>query len=372
MTHVVHLFDESAGWEQRVAVTQLLDRLSRDDFNQTLATLHPAGGSALRSLDVAIHAFPLLAGVDALVSPLVERFASRRNVDLIHAWGPRAATVAAAAGRPTVVELFDPLHATRHIKRLRAIARTIGFAVICTSQWARRRLIEGGLPPNLCVVVRPAIDFALVNASRRTTLREALGVSAGDFVAITPEPATRNGGHLQAYGAAALLRSANHNIRLIISGHSREQRRIARLDRTTPKPRTLVSPGYAYPFEQLLPAADALIVPSRGDTSTTAIAWAMASNVAVIGTAVHSVAELIANKLNGLLFKQTPGKDMAPAIAKLLLDRESQEKTKEVARGQAYEVFGLRRCIEQHVKVYENVLSGVAPGEGIIDSAQPN
>ena len=66
MTHVVHLFDESAGWEQRVAVTQLLDRLSRDDFNQTLATLHATGRAALRSLDVAIHAFPLLAGVDAL------------------------------------------------------------------------------------------------------------------------------------------------------------------------------------------------------------------------------------------------------------------------------------------------------------------
>jgi hypothetical protein len=53
-----------------------------------------------------------------------------------------------------------------------------------------------------------------------------------------------------------------------------------------------------------------------------------------------------------------------------LQDRASLDKAREVARGQAYEVFGLRRCIEQHMQVYENVMSERAPGEGIAESAR--
>jgi glycosyltransferase involved in cell wall biosynthesis len=95
----------------------------------------------------------------------------------------------------------------------------------------------------------------------------------------------------------------------------------------------------------------------------------MAAGVAVIGTAVHAVAELIANKLNGLLFKQTPGRSMVASLFRLLTDRVSQDKVRETARGQAYEVFGLRRCVEQHMRLYDNVLNGSPPGDGIVDSA---
>jgi glycosyltransferase involved in cell wall biosynthesis len=95
----------------------------------------------------------------------------------------------------------------------------------------------------------------------------------------------------------------------------------------------------------------------------------MAAGTAVVGTAVHSIAELVAHKVNGLLFKQVPGRSMSAAILARLQDRASQEKAKEVARGQAYEAFGLRRYIEQTTRLYENVLSGSPPREGITDSA---
>jgi glycosyltransferase involved in cell wall biosynthesis len=123
------------------------------------------------------------------------------------------------------------------------------------------------------------------------------------------------------------------------------------------------------PFEELVAIADALVVAAPGDTSTTAISWAMAAGTAVIGSAVHAVAELIANKLNGLLFKIEKGETVAMPVARLLQNRDGQRKVKETARGQAYEVFGLRRFAEQHDRLYENLLTGRAPGEGITDPA---
>jgi glycosyltransferase involved in cell wall biosynthesis len=306
-----------------------------------------------------------------MAAPPLVRFVKRRRVDILHAWGLKAAlTACTATNTPLVIELFDPRSAVRQVKLLRTIARPKGFAVICSCQTLRRRLITGGLPSELCVVIRPGVDFAALNRYRSETLRGELGIGAGDFAAIVPEPATRVGGHFDAFLGVKLVNIVHdRSLKIIMPGESRQQRRIARLAAALPEADVLISPGRRYPFEQLLANADVLLAPARGDIATTSIAWAMAANVGVIGSAIYSVAELIANKVNGLLFKQVPGESMAASIVRLLRDRPALSRAKKVAYGHAYEVFGLHRCIEQHMRVYHNVLRGLAPGEGVVDAA---
>ncbi|MGB2986778.1 MAG: glycosyltransferase, partial [Phycisphaerae bacterium] len=248
--------------------------------------------------------------------------------------------------------------AKREAKLLQTLARPEKFAVACSCEIVRRRLIESGLAPELAVVIRPGVDFALINKCRRGSLREELGARGDDYVVIVPEPVTRTGGQFEGVWATTLLNHLSGGIRLIIPGESREQRRIARFAGALPVSVPLVMPGSRYPFEELLTASDALLITPRGDISTTSIAWATAAGVAVIAAAVPPIAELISNKLNGLLFKQTPGRSMAAAIVRFLRDRESQEKVKEAARGWAYEVFSLHRYVEQTMRLYENVVSG--------------
>ena len=180
---------------------------------------------------------------------------------------------------------------------------------------------------------------------------------------------TRKSGAFDAFWAAALVNHLDGHVRAIVPGVSREQGRIARFAATVPSRPTIITSDDRYRFEELIAVSDVLMTAARGDVSTTAIAWAMASGAAVIGSAVPSIAELIAHKVNGLLYKPLPEKSAAGSLFRLLQDRESLAKVREVSRGQAYEVFGLRRCVEQHIAVYENVLHGVAPGEGLIDSA---
>ncbi|MDO8629027.1 MAG: glycosyltransferase family 4 protein [Phycisphaerales bacterium] len=371
MPRICHLFDAATGWEQRVAVSQLLDRLPRDHFTQMIAAVDPAAVPPLRSLATPLRVFPRFARLNALVAPLFARFVETNRCDVIHAWGPDAAAVAAMASRrPLVVELFDPALASRSVKLLRTLARPKEFGIICSCELVRRRMIEGGVPSGSCVTVRPGIDFAFVNRLRRGPLRERLGISPDDFAILLPDPVTRNAGHFEAFAAGALMNHLAGNVKFIVPGRSPEQQRIARFAAVAPSRPRIITPGEAAPFEQLIPTADALVVPSDADVSTTAIAWAMASRVAVIAAAGYAVAELIANKVNGLLFKRTQGKSSTAALVKLLEDRTAQAKVKEAAHGQAYEVFSLRRCIEQHTRVYKNVISGAAPGEGITDSAQ--
>lgn len=371
MTHICHLFDTAAGWEQRVALRSLLDKLPSDRWLNTVATIDPSVAACLRLVNPRLHVFQRPMCFNSLAAPLIMRFVHRRKVDLVHAWGARAAAVArAATEKPMVIELFDPAAATSDAKLLRTIARPKGFAIVCSCEIVRRRLIEGGVPPDLCVVIRPGIDFGWINHCRRGTLRDELGVAKSDTLVILAEPVTRKNGSFESFWAVALLNQLDGGMWCIVPGSSREQERVARYAATMPSRATIISPGDRYPFEELLAVSDVLIVAARGDVSTTAIAWALAAEAAVVAAAIPSVAELIAHKVNGLLYKQPRGKREVGTIVRLLEDRAALDKVREVARGQAYEVFGLRRCIEQHMQVYENVLRAAAPGEGIMDSAR--
>ncbi len=371
MTNVCHLFDYAVGWEQRVALRSLLDRLPVDRFSHTLATIDPSTATSLRTLGRRVEVFPRPMFIDAWSAPLVGRFVDRRRIDVIHAWGAHAASAArATTEKAMVIELFDPAIASRKAKLLRTLARPHGFALVCSCEIVRRRLIEGGVAPELCVVIRPGIDFGWINQCRRSPLRAELGVAPNDTLVILPEPVKREHGAFEAFWAAALLNHLDKGIWCIVPGVSKEQKRIAHYAATAPSRATIVSPGDRYRFEELIAISDVLLLNARGDVSTAAIAWAMAGGAAVIAPAIPSVAELIAHKVNGLLFKRVHGKSEVGALVRLLQDRASLDKSREVARGQAYEVFGLRRFVEQHMLVYDNVLRGVSPGEGIVDSAQ--
>jgi len=382
MTRICHVFDGCTGWEQRVAVSQLLDRLPADQFSQEVITLDPAARNVLASLPRPASVLHGALPWNFLTAPVLRRFGERNDVEVFHAWGPRAASAACAASadhgprgrstgarRVTVLSLFDPRLGTRHIKLLRALAGRSAFAIACASGIVRRRLIEGGFPAESTVMIRPGVDFARINEFRRGGLREELGLSRADFAVIIPEPVSPEVGAFDAALAVVLVNHIYGGFRVMLPGRSPERDRVERVVVGLPSPNPLAGSAFAGPFERMLCAADALVIAPRGDHSTTAIAWAMAAGVPVIGTAVHSVAELIANKVNGLLFKQVPGKGMAVSIAELLQDRASQTKAKEAARGQAYEVFGLRRYVEDHVRLYDNVREGRAAADGITDPA---
>ncbi len=370
MSTVCHVFDETADWQQRVAANQLLDRLPRDKYRLHFASVE-AVLPELSGLPSRVEMVPRIASVNVFAAPLLGRFFERRGGDLIHAWGPSAAAATSSASqRPLVVELFDAEIAVSAAKLLRTIARPSGFAIVCSTQWIRRRLVENGVSPELCVVIRPGIDFGAIQKVRKSTLRRDLDIAADDYVILLPEPASAGGPTLAAVWAGSLLNRLDGHYKVIVPGSSAEVERIARFAATLPPPVTLIRPGKSISVENLVAIADALVVPETNHVPTTAIAWAMGAGAAVIAAAGYAVTELVVTRVNGLLYKHPEGKSPALRIVPLLRDRESQRKVKEAARGQAYEVFSLRRHVEQHAQLYENLLAGLSPSTGIVDSAQ--
>lgn len=370
MIRIAHVLDDHAAWEERVALTYLMDRLPRDRCAQTLATITPAADPTFRCFPVAPARVPCIVPIAPLAAPMLARFVQQRSAALLHAWSVRCAVAAGSLhDHAVVVSLHDPNTATREARALRSITRPSRFAIACSCETVRRRLVEHGVSPECAVVIRPGVDFGLINRVRRGPLRKQLGIADEEFVSILPEPATRDGEQMNAAFAVTLHRRLNGGHRVILPGRSREADRIVQFQQGMPTESPLVATGDRIPFEHLVAIADALLITPRGDAPTTAIPWAMAAGAVVIGSATYAVAEIIANKVNGLLFKQEPDRSISPAVYRLLQRMDDFAKCREVARGQAYEVFSLRRFAEQYLRLYENVLAGRAPADGITDPA---
>lgn len=380
MTTVCHLFDRSAGWAQRIGVAPLLDPPSSQHHAGLAVALDPAAKRAIGLTDHPITVAGPNLGESALpavlTAPILGRLLTTHRIDIVHAWGVSAALAASVAlrsrratNRPLVIELFDPAISSMQLKTLRTIANSTHAAMACSSQSVRRSVIEGGIAPERCVVIRPGVDFARIGQAKKSRLRRRLGCPPPTTLIALP-PSTRMSDELlHAFWGCALLNQLGDDVRIVVPAPGLRLERLIRFAAALPGTSALIVPPFDYHYEDLLSVADVLVLPAWDRLDITSVAWAMASGALVIGPAVRSVAELIANKHNGLLFKKEPGANMGVTIAGRLRDRSSHEKVREVARGQAYEVFGRQRCIEQHRRLYGNLQRGVDPGEGITDSA---
>ncbi len=377
MTRVLHLFDGSAGWQARVGITQLLDRLDPARFQQTVCALD-RGALELWRITGRDAALAPVRSAPAVLSSLVGSAALRNALrvhrpDVIHAWGIAAARRARAVSEhPIAVTCAEPRLARAELNTCRALAdprwnRPVAF--LCFARQVHRRLVERGVPIERCVIIRPGVDFAVANRARRGRLRDRLGASPSDVLVTCPEQARPGDGVEDGVWAACVVAEADRTIRVVLHNGALPRDRAAALAGATIRDSSVIAADARIPYEELVSAADVLVATAIDDIPVTSVAWAMAAGTVVVGAAGYALTELIAHKHNGLLFKRDAGQPILSKFAPLLLDRADYPRLAEVARGQAYEVFGLRRYADQVALAYDNLLHSRPASDGIADSA---
>lgn len=111
---------------------------------------------------------------------------------------------------------------------------------------------------------------------------------------------------------------------------------------------------------ELLPAADLMLMPSELESFGLAALEAMACEVPTIGTRVGGVPELIQDGVTGLLFPVGDVDAMAGAAVRLLKDRPQLEEMSRAARREAQRTYCASRVIPKYEEFYASILRGSA------------
>lgn len=313
----------------------------------------------------------------AVVGLRRDRRAAGAGFDLVHAWGVRALTVAALGTVAPVV--FSPAAGEglrpNDLRWLRAVMAYRDVQVVCPTSTRRRMLVERGVPLGRCHLIRPGVEFARVRRRRDAALRRSLGLGDDDFVLLAPGESTRAAHHELAAHAASILHVLDERYKLLLWGRGDQLARAAAMGRKLNQPGLVRVAeqrlGRAVEFEELLPAADAVLVAARGAVATLPIAICMAAGLPIVSTVTYTVAELLEDRHTALMVPQPKPRLLARRVLDLRADPQLQWHVADVARTEAYEFFSHSRFLNQYRAAYRQVAAGQkvevvepAPGAG--------
>lgn len=365
---VLHVLDATCHETHAQVLAVLRDRMG-GDRSQLVACIDAVTKTRLDShLNGAIRVAPRRLLPSLNLSPSLRRMFVSERADLIHAWGPQAAAAARTANpeAPMLLTLLEPSLAETTARQLRAFDRPV--SIVTGSQLTARRLIEYGVTPDRVTVIRGPVDFGAINKAKQRNLREQLVGDAGPVV-LMHGPTVRGQGHFEGVWACAIVRQLYRDLRVILPYASPERARVARFAERMTHDDFPVLPDSRYSWIELASVADLFLVPAKTDVCIEPIATAMASGVVTVGCAIHSVAEIIADRHNGLLSRDASLQRLCDRIMTGLEDKSLARQVTDVARSQAFEVFGVRAFVDNYSRTYENVRSNVAIGEGVSDTA---
>jgi len=302
---------------------------------------------------------------------------STETFDVIHAWGGRALTVAALGGTGKSPIVFSPASDTRlrTTQWLRAVMSYRRVEVVCPTSTVHRKLVERGVPLERCHLIRPGVEFSRVKRRRDPALREQLGLSEHDHVLLAVGESTRAAAHRDAAWAASILHVADPKYKMLVWGRGPSVTSVAHFGRNVMPDALRIAQrrlGPRVEFEELLPAADTIVVTARASVATLPIAIAMAAALPIVATVTPTVAELLEDRHTALM--TAPGKPrlFAQRVLDLIGDSSAQWTLADMARTEAYEYFSFTRFVNQVRSVYRQAVDSdrvevqqPAPGAGM-------
>ncbi len=303
----------------------------------------------------------------------LHRLVKREAPDVLHTWNADAAAAAAMLRRPRppiVTTICDPADADRAGRWWRTIADAGDrIELVCPSGFVQRKLVEAGVPLDATAVVRPGVDFARLREAKSHVTRERLGLPATGPLLLTPSPPSRPAGQFYAVWAVAILHQIFPDASLVIPGTSREQRRLRRLVDRIYCPHVFHFTVDRHDPADLLAVADLLVAPAIGDVPTGWLAAAMSAGVPIVASAVHAVAEVIADRHTGLLCKPAEPHTLALRLRTALESPALLADCARTARDQAYDVFRAQRCVDEHLRILDNLTTGRPTLQNVRDAA---
>jgi hypothetical protein len=244
--------------------------------------------------------------------------------------------------------------------------------VVCDSDTMRRRFVEKGVPIEQCHLIRPGVEFALLNRRREDTaaLREKLGFGPEACFILACGECVRGVNQQGTILASCVLNVFDAKYKLLVWGRGPLTENSKRFS-SLMLPRNFIRfatswLGKGIMFEQLLPMAQVMLITADGPIPTLPIATAMAAGVPIVAVVSPTVAELLEDRHTAMMHFEARARILARKVLELEEDPQLRWKLTDQARSEAYEYFSMTRFVSQMNSLYEQVVSG-----GQVEVVQP-
>ncbi len=296
--------------------------------------------------------------------------------DVTIAVGLASLAAATMANASPIVFCFKSFPKVSQVKWLRAAMEYRDIQLVCPTSTMHRFCVERGVPIDRCHLIRPGVEFGRVNRRRDPKLRTALGLADADYVWLLPGESTRGADHDMAVWAVAILNHLSPKHRVLTWGYGDRTRHLKYLAASQAQTKLFTSAqaalGRSIDFEELLPAADGVLISAGGSVATLPIAICMAAGLPIVSTVTSEVAELLEDRHTALMVPRRSPRTIAQRIMDLQADKNVQWAIADMAKTEAFEYFAHSRFVNQWRMVLNQVVAGetvtvpqAAPGAGL-------
>jgi glycosyltransferase involved in cell wall biosynthesis len=334
--------------------------LDRSRFDHQVAYLLPwkdALVGPLRSVGLEVHC--LGGGRSLAWVPRLRWLVRQREVGIVHAHSPLAASLARLSLPPTVRHVYTEHGVWAQYRIGTRILNALTFARNDHVFAVSRQVLDTIRPwppartrPLVVEVLYHGIDHAAVASWwARDEVRAELGIADGVPVAGTVANFRPRKGYGVLLRAACQVRKALPEARFVLVGRGPQEGEIRAQARDLGLDSTVIFAGYRDDAQRVISALDVFVLPSFHEGLSIATVEAMALGRPVVVTPVGGQAELVRHGVEGLLVPPGDAAALADAIGTLLADRALRERMGRAARARAAE-FDIRRAVERMEEVY--------------------
>lgn len=231
-------------------------------------------------------------------------------------------------------------------------------SMLVTESEASRKYLLGelGYEEAKVATVYNGVDIASwpISKADRNRVRAKLKLAPQDVLVGSVGRLDEQKGHRYLMEAIAKLRAV-HPVKLVIIGDGPLRRELENLARTLRIEEDTTFPGEVQDVPAWLSALDLFALPSLWEGLPNALLEAMAMGLAVVGSKVDGVPEVLQHDVNGLLCEPKDSQSLFVAVQDLVLDPELRQKLGGEAKRTIKERFKLMDMIANYEKLYAKV-----------------
>lgn len=280
----------------------------------------------------------------------------------IHLWNPGAGRYAFFAGErtrvPAIATEHDPfeLHGVKRWIKKRCLRRTT-HTIAVSDAGKRAMQVWYGLRDEAITTVHNGIEMERFVDSVSTV---DLPLSPDDRVITCVAELHERKGHRYLLEAFSALKKTYPLLQLWLVGEGPAKQQLLLLQRQLQQREPGIIGrvhflGWRNDVPAILKRSEIFVLPSLSEAFGLAVIEAMASGVAVVGTASGGVPEIVENGVTGLLVPPADSRALATAIATLLDHPEKKREIEAAALQRVREQFTAEGMAEKTIAVYERV-----------------